>query len=221
MIFCTFPLSAHAIASNDSSDVAREELFQCAREAFPEFSYKIIDTSAESGIATYSECEPYEVYSETRSISESKRIQYREYSDGTILISSAEYDCKDPETTVNSYEGGSQAALYDVTVKAAMTSVTGYFQLSNIKFTLRNSQYDCITSLGNPSKSGKCTKYERVLPTSETVPIYENASGDAKILYNVWFQFGPGAYYTKWTQLTFYVGRNTFGCDFINLDSEN
>lgn len=219
VIICTLPLTAFATTAQESPVLAREKLIQSACEAFPEFQEKIMEQSGESTLAPYSAKVRHIVYSETRAISDNKKIQYCEYSDGVILLSSVVYESRSANITVNSRESSSFAVNYDVTIEATMPYISGYFKLSNVKFTLINTQYDCITSLGTPSKSGNCTKYQRVLPSSATTPIYETASGDAKILYDVWFQYGSGGAQTKWTQVTFCVGKDTFSCDFVDLDS--
>lgn len=216
LIVCTFPLSSQATTMLTEQTTARDELIQSACEAFPEFESKIVNSSAAAKMTPDGQEKHYEVYCETRSVSENKKIQYREYSDGVILLSAVE--CNDVDITVNSRDGSSFATNYDVTLEATMTGVQGYFRLSNVKFSLRNSQYDMITSLGTPTRSGNCTDYSLALPSLGIVPVYESAAGDAKILYDVWFQAG-GPYFTKWTQLTFYVGHNTFSCDFVDLDS--
>jgi len=207
VVVCVLPIGALAASDNSSK---REALLQRGCDAFPEFKDKIMADAQPAEVSTFSAVEPYIVFSDTRSISETEELQYTEYSDGTYLLSSVE--CEPLSVTVNSHNSSSQAVNYDVTLEATMSGVDGYFRLSNLRFSLINGQYDCITSKGSPSRGGRCTGYTET--SSGSAPLYETASKWATVQYRVNFQFGSSGHYTKDTLVTFRVGNNTYSHNF-------
>lgn len=206
MVACVLPFGV--LAADNSS--RREALLQRGCDAFPEFKDKILADTQPAEISTFGAVGPYIVFSDTRAISETEELQYTEYSDGTYLLSS--FECKPLSVTVNSHNNSSQAVNYDVTLEATMSGIDGYFRLRNLKFSLINGQYDCITNKGSPSRSGSCTGYSET--SSGSAPLYETASESATVQYRVDFQYGSSGKYTIDTLVTFRVGNNTYSHDF-------
>lgn len=206
-------MSMPAVAMASENDSERDQLIADACAVFPEYA-GMIQNQEQNGIpkvVTRASTTNELVFSATRPVSDDKYILFSEYSDGTLLVTEYETKCTKTE---NSHSTSGSYKNYDVNIEATMAGVNGYFKVSNVKYSLITSQYDRITSTGTESKSGKCTS-----GTLSVSRLNETATQKATLIYDLYFQFGPGSYYTKWTELTFTVGGDTATLTHVDLDS--
>lgn len=144
MFILVFPIGVHAAESTDTN---QSELVSLACEVFPEYKNKLLNPSISTNSCSIQQREL--LINEQRAVSDTESLLYTEYSDGTILLTSHSGTYT---RTVNSIDSSSQAVIYDITIKAEIVGYDGYFKLSNVNYSLINSQNDQITATGTPQQ---------------------------------------------------------------------
>jgi hypothetical protein len=136
-------------------------------ETFPQYEQKLNTYSVEKDMGEYL---GEVIYSETVAVSETEKMTYNEYASGrsSLLYQKSWYN-----RTSTSVSGGNK---YQGTFILTVTGCTGSIYVSGFQYTIYNSKYDMINSVGT------CTDN-----SGNTVALlkkqYENSSGDAYATY--------------------------------------
>ncbi len=196
------------LAVEDTS--GRDELLALGCEVFPEYTDKIMSPNVTLSLGRSSTSNTREVVkSEVRAVSETENLTYTEYSDGLVLLTSVEFPVT--VTTIDS-ETSSFSSNYTITIKATCSEASGYFQLSNVKYSIIRSAYDTITSEGTKSSSGKCWESSDGYYFNAT----ETSSKKAFISYRLCWQFADYPGYVYNSLLTLEVGQNSASVTHVN-----
>lgn len=208
LLLNTLPLGASA---TEADQEGYDSLVRKASIAFPEHADKM--NNPEGLASAYSRNgEPREVLiKDTRAVSEEEFVTYTEYSDGLILLSGYKFTA-DSEATSN-VQG---ATSRDITIDIEATCVNdtpykGYFYLEGVSYSLKYSDYDCITNTGTASSTGYCTKATRFLYNKT-----ETDTSYAELGYELHFQIGPTGYHTVDSVLILWVGEDTAVLEHID-----
>lgn len=202
-------LSVPALASETSSD--RAELIELACDVFPEYEDKILSSNSSASTYSRTQAEPVLIVNESRAVSESETLLYTEYSDGTVLLTDWEVTAKSPTVTIEDRYSSSFAVNYTVTLKATCTSVTGYYKLQNVKFSLINSAYDEITDTGTEVLNEGCTNSSiSCKPIESTTP--------ANISCDLIFRYADYASCIVQTKLKLNVSNDSYSVSHERID---
>lgn len=203
MLLTAFPVNAFAAENTDSE---YDQLMELACEVFPEYADRINNTPNRS--TTARSVEPKTVVAdETRFVGDSSYLNYKEYSDGTILLTQVRNNDGDDfkyDLTTNSYSTGAGATTANITVKAyyAGGNTSSYFKLSNMIYTTVSNGYDTINSTGTASTTSGCS----VMSGYPITVLNESASGPAKIEYRLKYSLDVSMFFVS--TLTIKVGNN-------------
>ena len=135
LLLTTIPFSAFAVDETASESA---EIVALACEVFPEYADRINNTPHHSAMARTVEPKTI-IADETRFAGDSSYLNYKEYSDGTILLTQVRNNDGDDfkyDLTTNSYSTGAGATTANITVKAYYdgTYSAGYFKLVQHKW---------------------------------------------------------------------------------------
>lgn len=181
VVCTTLPLGVFA-AETSTDNVERDALIAQACEVFPEYSSKIVTQGINTQVSPRSTSQRELVASLAREVSENETMVYSEYSDGIILLT--DYTAQKEVTTVDRYSS-SFAVNVTVDIKATCSNISGYFKLSNVKYSLINGAYDVINDVGTKTVSGRCS-----IHTAYTPVLNETASRPASLSYRLTFRYG-------------------------------
>lgn len=195
MLLTMMPLGA-AAAETDTSE--RDELIALACEVFPEYTNKIKNKSIGANLLSRTSGQRELVATETRSVPDGETLIYSEYSDGVVLLT--EYDFG-KEVTYVDRQTGAGITTTTVNIKATCSGTSGYFQLTNVVYTLVSSSYDMINDTGSASTTGNCSITKAYSPV-----LNETASGNAKLVYSLQFRLSSAAGDFLTSQLKLEVG---------------
>ncbi len=226
IMLSTIPLTTFAadVCSNEEN-----ELLQLACETFPEFADSILHPVVPNPF-TRASSNPAIVYTEARKASENICVIYSQYEDGTVFLTSVEGDGlevsnsrsdlldeldKPPATEITRdyVVTGQKTEQHTLNIKGTHPGVNGYFQISNFTYTIVYNGYDYINKTGeiNCYNDWKgCSLYG--------TPVYKETSSNlAYAVFRATYQFGPGAYYSRQTELYIDVGKDCMTFSHVNF----
>lgn len=120
MALCMMPV--HALAS-DQSTAKRTELISLACEVFPEYSEVIRgEKNTTFGLTRFSNSNEI-IVCETRSVSENQEITYTEFSDGTAIVASNEYEYS---STISDRESSGSATHTVINIEVTCNKAMAY-----------------------------------------------------------------------------------------------
>ncbi|MBQ3192453.1 MAG: hypothetical protein IJB59_02655 [Oscillospiraceae bacterium] len=207
MLLTMLPIGTSAAETGNSE---RDELIALACEVFPEYAEKIHgDGLSTSGNTSRTISAPELIKEETRCISDSNKITYSEFSDGSVYITNSNLNLW--YMTDNSVSDNSTTTVY--TGHIAITcnfNGDAYICIKNLKFALVNGGNDYIISGGYIDAryeltyfSGPHTIRSTEINSSQPAKIYydlhinDPADGDSDP-FNVYFSVGNNTYSTSY-----------------------
>ena len=150
LIYSLFPITSSA---ETVSDPLQEELFQLARDTFPEYASELhLTHSSRSSIHTVSEDDAV-VYSETRTISEKETLTLTELRSGNIFVTKSRPDYQVSSSGSSASQVGSDI-IGNATFTVTCTGMAGSITMSNIGFILHQNGTGYLTSYGQEKVSG-------------------------------------------------------------------
>ena len=153
MLLTMIPIGASASETNLA---ARNNLITLACEVFPEFADAIRSENINNSTIAPASASDEVIYTETREVSDSKRLTLSQYASGSVIVISQELsdfpiEIVDSSTSDISTVGVAGTASFEMKGPG-----TGYFKLNNVAFTIYYNASDYFTSYGSTSSYNVC-----------------------------------------------------------------
>lgn len=216
-----------SFADNAANDEG-EELCKLACATFPEYADSILNPVLPNSNARVSGS-PAIVYTEARKASDNICIIYSRYEDGSVFLTSVEGDGLEVTSTQRDWQDDLDKApateitrdyvvtaqkneQHTLNIKGTHPGVSGYFQISDFTYTIVYNGYDYINKTGTVN----CYNEWKACLLSGS-RLKETGSALACALFRATYQYGPGSYYSRQTELYIDVGKDCMTFSHVNF----